>query len=68
MKAFVVIATKGRSKETYVLLDYLQRQSQSAAHIIIVGSEQKDVDGLDVHPLMTDGQGTILLSRAGLTI
>ncbi|MEN0104802.1 MAG: hypothetical protein AAGC84_00075 [Pseudomonas sp.] len=51
-----------------MLLDYLQRQTQAAAHIVIVGSEPKDVEGLDVHPLLADNQGTILLSQAGLTI
>ncbi len=68
MKAFVVIATKGRSKETYVLLDYLERQTLPAAHVLIVGSEDKDVDGLAAHPTVAAGQTTIMLSRASLTI
>lgn len=68
MKAFVVIATKGRAKETYVLLDYLERQTEKPAHVVLVGSEAKDVEGLEAHPLVTSGQGSILLSRAGLTI
>lgn len=68
MKAFVVVATKGRSKETFTLLDYLERQTQTAAYVVIVGSEEKDVEGLDQHPLVLNAQGSILLSRAGLTI
>jgi GT2 family glycosyltransferase len=68
MKAFVVIATKGRAKETYVLLDYLAQQTQSPAYLIIVGSEQSDVEGLAAHPSLAEGLGEVLLSRAGLTI
>ncbi|GLK88108.1 glycosyltransferase family 2 protein [Pseudomonas turukhanskensis] len=68
MKAFVVIATKGRSKETYTLLEYLDRQTDIPAHVVIVGSEDKDVEGLASHPSVTEGRAHILLSRAGLTI
>lgn len=68
MKAFVVIATKGRSKETYLLLDYLERQTLAATHVVIVGSEDKDVEGLAAHPSVASGQTSILLSRASLTI
>lgn len=68
MKAFVVIATKGRAKETYILLDYLTRQTLMPSHIIVVGSEPRDVDDLDKHPLASEGKISILLSKAGLTI
>ena len=68
MKAFVVIATKGRSKETYTLLDYLARQTQTPAHMVIVGSEEKDVEGLAQHPSASSVPTSILLTRAGLTI
>ncbi|ASL29065.1 glycosyltransferase family 2 protein [Azotobacter chroococcum] len=68
MKAFVIIATKGRAKETYLLLDYLARQTLIPSHVIVVGSELRDIEGLDMHPLVSEGQVTILLSQAGLTI
>lgn len=68
MKAFVIIATKGRAKETYVLLDYLAKQTLAASFIYLVGSEQKDVAGLERHPLFAAGKIAILLSTAGLTI
>lgn len=68
MKAFIVIATKGRAKETYVLLDYLQRQTASPVHVVVVGSEERDVEGLSEHPSVATGGTSILLARAGLTI
>lgn len=68
MQAFVIIATKGRAKETYILLDYLAKQTLAASFIYVVGSEQKDVEGLAQHPLFAAGQAAILLSTAGLTI
>lgn len=67
MKAFVVIATKGRAKETYVLLDYLARQTLPAEQILLVGSEQKDIEGFDRHPLSVQGLAVSMLSKAGLT-
>ena len=68
MKAFVIVATKGRAKETYILLDYLAKQTLAASFIYLVGSEQKDVEGLEQHPLFAAGKTAVLLSPAGLTI
>lgn len=68
MKAFVIVATKGRAKETYVLLDYLARQTLKAEYILLIGSEASDVQGLEAHPLVSEGFAAILLSRAGSTI
>lgn len=68
MQAFVIIATKGRAKETYTLLDYMARQSLSAKHIWVVGSEAKDIAGLGEHPLTQAGSATLLLGRPGLTL
>ncbi|GAB3371475.1 glycosyltransferase family 2 protein [Azotobacter armeniacus] len=68
MKVFVVIATKGRAKETYILLDYITRQTLTPAHVVVVGSEPRDIDGMDMHPLVSEGHATLLLSKAGLTI
>lgn len=68
MKAFVIIATKGRAGETCKLLDYLAQQTLTPEHIIIVGSEPSDIADLHLHPLAGDGRTTLLLSSAGLTV
>lgn len=68
MKAFVVIATKGRAKETYTLLDYLAQQTLVPAHVMVVGSEHCDIDGLEKHSLVIEKKVTLSLSAAGLTI
>ena len=69
MKSFVIIATKGRAKETYMLLDYLARQDYPLEKIIVVGSEAKDVEHLDKHALAKSNHVVIQLSnKAGLTI
>lgn len=69
MKAFVIVATKGRAKETYTLLDYLAKQTYPIEKIIVVGSEPIDVVGLESHPLTQSGNVLIELStKAGSTI
>jgi len=68
MKAFVIVATKGRARETYILLDYLARQTLMPSHVIVVGSEPSDIQGLDDHPLTAEGQVSLLLARASATI
>ncbi len=68
MKAFVVIATKGRPKETYTLLDSLSNQSFDIENIIVVGSEDADVLGLASHPLSLSNKVSIKTTDAGLTI
>lgn len=68
MKAFIVIATKGRAKETYALISSIAKQSYSIAHIVVVGSEAADVHGLADHPLSTANQMTLTTCEAGLTI
>lgn len=65
MKAFVIIATKGRAKETYVLFDYLARQTLLPSRLLVIGSETVDVAGLEKHPLMQRVPVEILLSPAG---
>ncbi len=65
MKAFVVVATKGRPKETYTLLNYLEAQTFPIEKIVIVGSEASDVDGLETHPLAAQQKVTIKISEAG---
>lgn len=66
MKACVVIATKGRAKETGVLLDYLANQSVVPHFVVVAGSEPSDIAGLDTHPLITQQKGQLILSKAGL--
>ncbi|MDR3424424.1 MAG: glycosyltransferase family 2 protein [Alphaproteobacteria bacterium] len=68
MRAFVIIATKGRAKETRVLLDFLQRQTLPPAYALIVGSEAGDIDGCGDHPLLAAGRGEAFVSpRVGST-
>lgn len=62
MKAFVVIATKGRAKETYVALDYLAKQTYPIEKIFVIGSEASDIQGLEAHPLAVSGQAIIDIS------
>lgn len=69
MKAFVVIATKGRAKETFTLLDYLSKQTYPIEKVIVVGSEPNDVAGLESHTSTQSGNVMIFESdKAGLTI
>ena len=69
MKSYVVIATKGRPTETGILLDYLARQSQRPDSVVIVGTEEADIEDLRTHTLCKEGIGVCLISdRAGLPI
>ena len=64
---YIIIATKGRAAVVFELLTWLQNQTLSAAHIVVVGAEAKDVTDLDKHPLTLSGAATIKLAqRAGL--
>lgn len=68
MRAFVIIATKGRAKETGTLLDYLQRQTLAPHGVVVVGSEERDVFECRDHPAFKHLAGNIVLSPvAGLT-
>lgn len=67
MKAYVVVATKGRASVAGGVLRALQQQTCPAQHIVFVGSEPADVAGLDTHPLHSAGSVSVLLSEAGLT-
>jgi GT2 family glycosyltransferase len=68
LKAFVVVATKGRAKETYTLLDFLAKQTYPIEKIFIVGSEPADIAGLENHPLTTSENAIIKTSQAGSCI
>jgi len=66
MKPFIVVATKGRAKETYELLTYLSTQTKPIEKIIVVGSEAKDIAELDTHPTCLSNLVDIHLSSVGL--
>ncbi|ART80631.1 glycosyltransferase family 2 protein [Oceanisphaera avium] len=68
MKPFVIVATKGRAKETKVLLDYLLNQSLMPHYVVVVGSEQSDIEGLETHPFIEQKKGELVISNAGLCI
>ena len=67
MRAFVVIATKGRAQEMRRLLDYLHKQTLQLDHIVVAGTQPSDIEGLSDHPLISRC-GTVLISpKIGLT-
>lgn len=69
MDAYVIIATKGRPRDVYELVGWLQGQTAPARHVVVVGANPADVDGLADHPHAASGRLSVLLSpRAGLTI
>ena len=47
VRSYVIVATKGRSKEVGVLLDLLAQQTERPVHTYVVGSETGDIEGLD---------------------
>lgn len=63
MKAFIIVATKGRAKETYTLLDYLARQTHPIEKILIIGSEAKDIENLKDHSLAKENIALIQTSN-----
>ncbi len=67
MKAFVIIATKGRPGVSYECLNTLKRQTHPIEHIYVVGSELNDTNGLENHALLTAGKVSIKYARGGLT-
>jgi len=65
MKANIIVATKGRAKETFQLLSYLSNQTHAADKIVIVGLLPEDIAGLENHPLAQSGLATLHLSPMG---
>lgn len=59
LNAYVIVATKGRAAVVFELLTWLQKQTLKPAHVVVVGSEGKDVAGLDQHPSVLEGKATI---------
>jgi hypothetical protein len=65
----VVVATRGRPKETFFLLDRLADQTLPAKQIVIVGVDSQDLAGLDRHPLSVNGLARLIAAgRPGLTV
>lgn len=56
MIAYVVVATKGRARETLALLDRLERQSLAPSRIVVIGTEAGDLEGLCDHPSARGGR------------
>lgn len=69
MRPYVVIATKGRAKECYTLIDYLADQSVLPQKTVFVGVEDSDIAGLDEHPKLAKIGGRILkAAKAGSSV
>ncbi|MEL6371423.1 MAG: glycosyltransferase family A protein [Pseudomonadota bacterium] len=64
MNGYVIIATKGRARETATLLDFLAAQSAPPLLTVVVGAGPEDVDALDTHPLVARGQLDIICAPA----
>jgi hypothetical protein len=62
MHAYVVVATKGRPRETRRLLDYLERQTLAPTFTVVVGAEPSDIAVLPDHPLLANGRGACVVS------
>lgn len=69
MDVYVVVATKGRPRETAILLDFLRRQTWPPDRTVVVGSTAEDVTELDGHPLVIAGAAEIIVAgRAGSSL
>lgn len=62
MQSFVIVATKGRARTVRALLDSLADQSAPPRRIIVIGTCEDDVEGLDNHPLTQAGTVRIHVS------
>jgi cellulose synthase/poly-beta-1,6-N-acetylglucosamine synthase-like glycosyltransferase len=68
MHPYVVVATKGRPRETRRLLDHLERQTLAPRFTVVVGAETTDLAGIEGHATVADERGACVLApRAGLT-
>lgn len=65
MKAYVVIATKGRASLAWEVLTSLKGQTHAIEHIVFAGSEPADIAGLDAHPRFSAESVSLVLSEAG---
>jgi hypothetical protein len=69
VEAYVIVATKGRAREVYELLDWLSEQTLQPRSVVIVGVESADVAGVETHPYAIGGKLHVLRTQtAGLCI
>ncbi|GAB2888981.1 glycosyltransferase [Uliginosibacterium flavum] len=61
-QAFVIVATKGRTREMVGLFDSLARQSLLPIRVAVVGSEAADIQGLEMHELALSGRAILKTS------
>jgi hypothetical protein len=57
MRAFVIVATKGRPREVATLLDALERQDLPPHFTVVAAALPGDIAGIENHSLMKDGRG-----------
>jgi hypothetical protein len=68
MRAFIIVATKGRAKEVRGLLDILQSQTLAPTYTLVIGTEAQDIQGLAGHLLFAGEHGEAFISpRIGAT-
>ena len=68
MRSYVVVATKGRPHETFLLMDCLQRQTTTPAFTVVVGTEDADLTETKEHPFIKNGNGiAVIANRVGLS-
>ena len=69
VKAFVVVATKGRPQEAANLLSHLRGQTYTAAAVVIVGASDSDVSLLrEAESTQLHGTRVLVSDRPGLTV
>jgi hypothetical protein len=69
MQPYVVVATKGRPRETRRLLDHLARQTLVPAFTVVVGADASDLEGIEGHAAVASDRGACIVSpAAGLTL
>ncbi|WP_375206960.1 glycosyltransferase family 2 protein [Hyphococcus sp.] len=69
MEAFVIIATKGRARESRRLLLSLSKQTLKPKGVIFVGAEPADLDGLEEAPCFAELDCRLCYAaRPGLTL
>lgn len=62
MRAYIVVATKGRAAETLRLVEYLQRQTKQPEFVVVAGTETRDIESVTDHPWLTSGRGKAFVS------
>lgn len=63
LNAYIIIATKGRAAITFELLTWLESQTLPATHVVVVGSEARDVTDLDTHRSVLAGKASVVVAK-----